>query len=59
MEHQGFIEHRVRLEREIRDALRDNKHGIDADAVTADLFVDDDPAARRLRKDGVGRRPSR
>jgi pimeloyl-ACP methyl ester carboxylesterase len=39
MEHQGFTEHRVRLEREIREALRDNKQGIDADTVTADLFV--------------------
>ena len=39
MEHQGFTEHRVRLEREIRETLRDNKQGVNADAVIADLFV--------------------
>jgi pimeloyl-ACP methyl ester carboxylesterase len=39
MEHQGFTEHRDRLEREIREALRDNKLGVNPDAVIADLFV--------------------
>ncbi len=39
MEHQGFVEHRARLEREIRDALRGNSFGIDANAVVADLFA--------------------
>lgn len=39
MEHQGFTEHRARLEREIRETLRDNKQGIDPDDVIADLFV--------------------
>ena len=59
MEHQGFTEHRARLEREIRETLRETIRGIDAEAVIADLFVDDDAAARGLRKDGVGRRPAR
>jgi hypothetical protein len=38
MEHQGFVEHRARLEREIRETLRDNKYGLDANSVIADLF---------------------
>jgi pimeloyl-ACP methyl ester carboxylesterase len=38
MEHQGFVEHRARLEREIRETLRDNTFGVDANRVIADLF---------------------
>jgi hypothetical protein len=39
MEHQGFTEHRARLEREIRDALGGNTLGVDAEEVIRDLFV--------------------
>ena len=39
MEHQGFTEHRARLEREIRETLRDNTHGIEPEAVIRDLFA--------------------
>jgi len=39
MEHQGFVEHRPRLEREIRETLRDNKYGVDSNAAIADLFM--------------------
>jgi hypothetical protein len=39
MEHQGLIEHRQRLEQEIRDTLRGNQYGVDADAVVRDLFA--------------------
>jgi hypothetical protein len=38
MEHQGIVEHRARLEREIREALNGNESGVDADAVIKDLF---------------------
>jgi pimeloyl-ACP methyl ester carboxylesterase len=38
MEHQGMIEHRPRLEQEIREALRGNQYGVNADAVVGDLF---------------------
>jgi hypothetical protein len=38
MEHQGFVEHRARLEREIREALKGNAFAVDADAVIKDLF---------------------
>lgn len=38
MEHQGLIEHRQRLEREIRDTLHGNPYGVDAEAVIRDLF---------------------
>lgn len=38
LEHQGFVEHRARLEREIREVLGGNPYGVDADAVVADLF---------------------
>ena len=39
MEHQGLIEHRARLEREIRETLRGNSYGVDADLVIPDLFA--------------------
>ncbi len=38
MEHQGFVEHRARLEREIRESLLGNTAGVNAEAVIADLF---------------------
>jgi hypothetical protein len=38
MEHQGFIEHRARLEREIRETLKGRTLAVDADAVIKDLF---------------------
>ena len=38
MEHQGFVEHRPRLEREIRDALRGNPYRVNADHVIGELF---------------------
>jgi hypothetical protein len=38
MEHQGFVEHRARLEREIRETLKGNTLGVDAEAVIKDLF---------------------
>jgi hypothetical protein len=39
MEHQGFVEHRERLEREIREALRENAYGVEPDSVIRDLFA--------------------
>jgi hypothetical protein len=50
MEHQGFTEHRTRLEREIRETLRDNKHGIDPEAVIRDLFATMTPPLAGYRK---------
>lgn len=38
LEHQGFVEHRARLEKEIREALAGNKYGVKADDVIRDLF---------------------
>lgn len=38
MEHQGFVEHRPRLEREISETLRGNPYRVDAETVIADLF---------------------
>lgn len=38
MEHQGFVEHRPRLEAEIRETLKGNRLGIDAEVVVKDLF---------------------
>jgi hypothetical protein len=39
MEHQGMIEHRARLEKEIRDALRGNPLGVEPNDVIRDLFA--------------------
>ena len=50
MEHQGFTEHRVRLEREIREALRGNPYDVDADAVIPDLFSTMSPLLSGYRK---------
>jgi hypothetical protein len=38
MEHQGMVEHRARLENEIRQVLAGNKYGIKPDDVIRDLF---------------------
>jgi hypothetical protein len=38
MEHQGMVEHRARLEGEIREVLSGNKYGVKADDVIRDLF---------------------
>ena len=38
MEHQGMVEHRARLEKEIREVLAGNKYGVKADDVIHDLF---------------------
>jgi hypothetical protein len=39
MEHQGLVEHRARLETEIRATLEGNPYGINADEVVRDLFT--------------------
>ena len=39
MEHQGLVEHRARLEKEIRETLDRNPYGINADEVIRDLFM--------------------
>ncbi len=39
MEHQGLVEHRARLEKEIRETLDGNPYGINADEVIRDLFT--------------------
>src|SRR5439155_17655138 len=38
MEHQGMVEHRARLDREIREVLAGNQYGIKPDDVIRDLF---------------------
>ena len=50
MEHQGFIEHRARLEREIRDTLRGNPYGADADVVIPELFSTMSPSLSGYQK---------
>ena len=50
MEHQGFVEHRARLEKEIRDALSRNPYGVDADEVIRDLFVTMSPPLKGYRR---------
>jgi pimeloyl-ACP methyl ester carboxylesterase len=39
MEHQGMVEHRTRLEQEIRDTLRGNPYGVEPADVVRDLFA--------------------
>jgi hypothetical protein len=39
MEHQGMVEHRQRLEREIRETLHGNTYGVDPEPVIRDLFA--------------------
>jgi pimeloyl-ACP methyl ester carboxylesterase len=50
MEHQGFVEHRARLEQEIRETLGGRKFGIDADEVIRDLFSTMSPPLKEYRK---------
>ena len=50
MEHQGMIEHRARLEREIRDTLRGNPYGVDPEAVIRDLFATMSPPLTGYRR---------
>jgi hypothetical protein len=50
MEHQGMTEHRPRLEREIRNALRGNSYGVEADAVIRDLFATMAPPLHGYRR---------
>ncbi len=50
MEHQGFTEHRERLEREIRETLRGNSFAIHPEDVIRDLFVTMTPALDGYRK---------
>jgi len=50
MEHQGITELRQRLEQEIRDTLRGNPYGADADAVIRDLFSTMSPPLKGYRR---------
>ena len=50
MEHQGFTEHRARLEKEIREILQGNKYGIKADDVIRDLFSTMSPPMKGYRR---------
>jgi pimeloyl-ACP methyl ester carboxylesterase len=50
MEHQGMIEHRQRLEQEIRSTLRGNQYGVDAEPVIRDLFATMSPPLKGYRR---------
>jgi pimeloyl-ACP methyl ester carboxylesterase len=50
MEHQGFVEHRARLEKEIRETLDRNTYGVDADEVIRDLFTTMSPPLKGYRR---------
>ena len=50
MEHQGFTEHRAKLEKEIRDVLAGNKLEIRADDVIRDLFSTMSPPLKGYRR---------
>ena len=50
MEHQGFVEHRARLEKEIREALERNPYGVDAGEVIRDLFATMSPPLKGYRR---------
>jgi hypothetical protein len=50
MEHQGFTEHRARLEKEIREILAGNKYGIKPDDVIRDLFSTMSPPLKGYRR---------
>jgi hypothetical protein len=50
MEHQGFVEHRARLEKEIREALDKNRYNVDADEVIADLFTTMTPTLKGYQR---------
>lgn len=49
MEHQGMVEHRARLENEIRDTLRGTR-GVNADEVIRDLFSTMSPPLKGYRR---------
>jgi hypothetical protein len=50
MEHQGFVEHRARLEQEIRETLDRNSYGVDANEVIRDLFATMSPPLGGYRR---------
>jgi pimeloyl-ACP methyl ester carboxylesterase len=50
MEHQGFTEHRARLEKQIREVLAGNKYGIQPDDVIRDLFSTMSPPMKGYRR---------
>jgi len=50
MEHQGLVEHRTRLEKEIRETLSGSKLGVNADDVIRDLFSTMSPPLNGYRK---------
>ena len=50
MEHQGLVEHRTRLEKEIRETLSGSKFGINADDVIRDLFSTMSPPLKEYRR---------
>jgi len=50
LEHQGFVEHRARLENEIREAVKGNKYGVVADDVVRDLFSTMSPPVKGYRR---------
>lgn len=49
MEHQGMVEHRARLEKEIRDTVRGTRE-VDADEVIRDLFSTMSPPLKGYRR---------
>jgi pimeloyl-ACP methyl ester carboxylesterase len=50
LEHQGMIEHRARLEQEIRNTVRGTPYGVDADEVIRDLFATMSPPLNGYRR---------
>jgi pimeloyl-ACP methyl ester carboxylesterase len=50
MEHQGMVEHRARLEQEIRETLRENPYGVQPNAVIRDLFATMSPPLNGYRR---------
>ena len=50
MEHQGMVEHRARLEQEIKDTLRGNPYGIEPRDVIRDLFATMSPPLNGYRR---------
>ena len=50
MEHQGMVEHRARLDREIREVLAGNQYGIKPDDVIRDLFSTMSPPLKGYRR---------
>lgn len=50
IEHQGFVEHRARMEKEVRDTLAQNKYGIKPEEVIRDLFSTMSPPMKEYRR---------